>query len=104
MTVRHYVLFGVCALLAGCGGPEVKKPLAGSPPKANESILEPRLLKEKPEGTVLSVLQAKGAKDDEEVVVEGQVPPATTKPFLENRAAFTLMSREDLENPEIKQE
>lgn len=105
MSFRGYVLLGLCVGLAGCGGPEGRKPpVAGTPAKADPAILESRLLKEKPEGTVLSVTQAKEAKDDQEVVVEGKVPPATTKPFLAKLAGFTLMSREDLDDPKTKEE
>ncbi len=104
MTSRGYLLLGMCVFLAGCGGPKAGKGAAPPAPQANTAILEPRLLQERPKQPVLSLGQLKEAADDQEVVFEGRVPPATTKPFLQNRAVFKLMSREDLGDPKIKEE
>jgi hypothetical protein len=94
-------------LLAGCSGPK-----RGGGPKSEQTaavqsdlkLLEPFLLKEKPqaEQSVLDVRDK--AKNGDEVVFHGVVPPANVKPWSDTLAVFKLMAKEDLEDPKVKDE
>ena len=92
-------------LVAGCSGP---KRGPAPPPSAeatnNSKLLEPFLLKEKPQGgqTVQEVRDK--AKDGDEVVFQGIVPPANVKPWSDTLAVFRLMAQEDLDDPKVKNE
>jgi hypothetical protein len=88
-------------LATGCAGP---KPEPTPQARGDANLLEPYLLQEKPE-TVQSFTDVRDkAEDGAEVIVQGRVPPETTKPFLDNRAAFIVMAPEDLADPKIREE
>lgn len=67
------------------------------------SLLKPLLLTTKP-AAVMSVTEAMLRKTGETVVVRGQLPPETVKPFNVALAAFIMMSPESLAKEEVKDE
>ncbi len=92
---------GLCILLSGCPNPRKEESRPTS--EANPALLEPLLLKEKPDAPQ-GVRQIWDKADGDEVIVQGQVPPGTTRPFVENHAAFLLMDLEDLKDPKVREE
>lgn len=112
MRFRGYILTALLGLsfLAGCS--DTSKPEAHHGGKSagsadsgavNVAALEPLLLAQAPSG-VVSVKEAKAKKQNEKVVVRGQVPPENVKPFNPGVAAFVMLSPEDLQRDEVKEE
>lgn len=100
------LILSACLLVvAGCSGP---KPgtggNTGGAALADAALLEPFHLKDKP-ASVQDVIQVRdGARDGDEVVFQGIVPPENVKPYSETRAVFKLMAQADLDDPKIKEE
>lgn len=92
-------LRSLCCLLAllamvGCSDHATHR--AAPAPAGNAALLEPLLLKTKPDKAHSVADIRETAQDGEEVVMVGQVPPGKVKAFLDDRAAFVLLSAEDL--------
>jgi hypothetical protein len=82
-------------VLVGCGSTQQSP--APPPRAADPSLLEPLLLSEKPAPARGLADVRDTAKDGEEVVLEGQVPPGEGRSFLNDRAGFVLMAKEDID-------
>jgi hypothetical protein len=94
-------------LAAGCTG---KKPRGGNEAIAvteatvDLTLLEPFALKEKPDAKHNVIQIRDQAKDGDEVLFHGIVPPANVKPWSDSLAVFKLMAKEDLDDPKVKDE
>ena len=94
MTLRSGVCLLALAEFLGCG--HNTTPPAAPSPSGNAALLEPLLLKAKPDKPRSVTDIRENAQNDEEVVMVGQVPPGKVKAFLDDRAAFVLLSAEDI--------
>jgi hypothetical protein len=103
LSLRRFLLVGCLGGALGCTGPKPdEKPKVEA--VARPELLEPVALGEKP-GQARSVIDVREqAKDGDEVVLTGKVPPANCKPFLERLAGFVLMDPKDLDDPAVKEE
>jgi hypothetical protein len=88
-------------LLGGCAHKPAEQESAHA---LKPELFRGLLLAQKPDNA-MSVIQIRdAAKDGQEVVVEGQIPPEGTGPFNPGLASFVLMAEADLEDPKIKEE
>ncbi|HJZ93265.1 MAG TPA: hypothetical protein VKE40_20485 [Gemmataceae bacterium] len=102
------VLAVVAVALAGCA--DNSPPPAGPNPEPGGSVeqtpanlLEPLVMSQKP-AKAASVRDVMAMKDGEKVVVSGRTPTEKVKPFNAAVAAFVLMSPEDMDRDEVKEE
>jgi hypothetical protein len=82
---------------------EVGKPDSTPAPPADAKKLDAYVMAEKP-ADAISVRDALTRKDGEKVVVSGRTPPDNVKPFSTEAAAFVMLSPEDLDRDEVKEE
>ena len=104
---REYFLVGTLVLLAalGCTRSKPGGPAATDDgPKANASLLEPLIAKEKLSDAQAVIDVRDKAKDGDEVVLVGTVPPENVRPFNDTLAVVRLMDPRDLADPAIKEE
>jgi hypothetical protein len=86
------------------GGASARSHLAGTQNAAlNPSLLEPLLLPQSPTDAI-SVKEAKTRKDGEKVVVRGKLTPDNLKKTNPGWAAFEMLSPEDFDRPDVKEE
>jgi hypothetical protein len=106
MPKRYGLMIGALVLVIGCGdkSPPPAPPAQRIAGAAGAVDLEPYVLPAKPADVPSLAALRGGALPAGEVVFRGQVPPASTKPFLTSRAAFLLLAPEDLADPAIKEE
>jgi hypothetical protein len=90
-------------LLAAAVGCAERPPAASSKVIPDSGPLDAVVLVAKPEKTI-SVRDALTLKDGDKVVLTGRVPGEKVKPFNDAVAAVVLMSPEDLDNEDIKEE
>jgi hypothetical protein len=107
LAMRMIVVVGLGGLLflTGCSG---SKPASNNDEAAearsDAALLEPFYLKEKPAEAQSVIGVRTGAKDGDEVVLQGIVPPDNVKPYSDTLAIFKLMAKEDLDDPKVKEE
>jgi hypothetical protein len=90
-------------LLVAAVGCADKPPASSSSATPDSSPLDSVVLAAKPEKAI-SVRDALALKDGEKVVLTGRIPGEKVKPFNDAVAAVILMSPEDLDKEEIKEE
>jgi hypothetical protein len=94
------ICLAALAAAAGCAD----RPVPAPPPQANAALLDQYVLTEKPVALRSFSEVRDQAADGEEVVFQGQIAPATCKPFAANQAAVLVMDPKDLDDPAIKKE
>lgn len=95
----------VLVVMLGCSRQRPVGPVStGDEPKANASLLVPLIAKEKLADARPVIDVRDKAKDGDEVVVIGTVPPDNVKPFNDTLAVIRLMDPRDLEDPTVKEE
>ncbi len=104
--MTRFLLPGVLLLTMalGCGPTAPTKNDAPTPtPTTDAKALDPFVMAEKP-AHAISVRDAMTKKDGEKVVVTGQTPPVKVKPYNTAVAAFVILSPEDMNREEVKEE
>jgi hypothetical protein len=110
--MHRYTALGLAGLalaglvfLAGCtNSKRGQKPAPSAEASADQKLLEPFALKEKPSETQNVRDIRDKARDGDEVVFQGIVPPANVKPWSDSLAVVKLMAKEDLDDPKVKDE
>ncbi len=88
LTIQGFVLSLAASVLFGCGGSSSADPTALATPAAIKG--QKYLLADEPDGAIGVIEARDSAKDGEPVVVVGRIGGAAN-PWIEGRAAFTLL-------------
>lgn len=82
------ILFASLTMIAGCGSASSEASVAASTPVSFDGSMY--VLAEEPDGAVGVIAARESAKDGEPIVVVGRIGGAAN-PWIEGRAAFTLL-------------
>lgn len=109
MTIRLIVPMALFLVASVCGCSREPPAQVNNDNKApaavagDQKLLDPLVLTQKPE-KVITVREARTRKAGETVVVSGKIPPEKVKPFNSAVAAFVMVTPEDMDKEEVKEE